>query len=73
MPLYSVGEARQTANRLFRILDEDTIIFQPNRNTKITLTIINLGKNRTKEIAHLKEIKSEIPLALDGGMNDFLM
>lgn len=64
MPLYSVGEARQTANRLFRILDKDTIIFQPNRNTKITLNIINLGKNRTKEIAHLIRLQNnkQIPI-----------
>lgn len=58
VPLYSVGEANQYSNRLFTIINKDTIIFKPNNKIHINLSLITLGRKRTKEIEQLIKLQN---------------
>lgn len=51
--IYSIGEANQKGNRLFKLQpDLETVIFQPRQGTKIKLKLEGIG-NRLK---HIKQI-----------------
>lgn len=63
-PLYSVGEANQTGNRLFTIIDESTVLFKLNRNNRYELKLHNLGKNRTKQIKKLIDLQNNKAIAI---------
>ena len=65
MPLCSIGEKRTKANRLFRISDcLGTITFQPNKRTKIQLTLTGVGKNRLPELVklHAAQVQCSHPI-----------
>lgn len=56
-PLYSIGESNQSGNRFFRIKDSETIIFQPNRKTKIELNIKYRNKDILNKLKYLQNNK----------------
>lgn len=57
LPIYSVGQAINNGNRLFEITDTAKILFKPCRDTHITLTLKDIGKNRMKMLNILKELQ----------------
>lgn len=60
LPICSIGEANKKANRKFKIIDENTIIFKPNKGLHIKLNLINQGKNYKKilnKLINLQEAK----------------
>lgn len=65
LPLYSVGEAIQKGNRLFRIIDENNILFKPCRDAKINLSLNSIGnnyKNKLNQLIRLQDAK-QIPIS----------
>lgn len=64
LPLCSIGESNQKANRKFKLIDENTIIFKPNRDLHIKLNLINQGKNYKKILNKLKELQETKQLAI---------
>ncbi len=71
VPLYSVGEANNTGNRHFRIIDTNTIVFQPNKNTHIILNLSSIGQRRIKTLKKLIELQNNkvIPITYSLDMN----
>lgn len=63
-PLTSIGEAAQNGNRLFSIQDNSHIIFKPDKHNHFTLNLINMGKNRRKEITQLLTYQNNKSLAI---------
>lgn len=63
-PIYSVGEANQKGNRLFQILDINTILFKPNKNTHIKVILQNVGKNYATKLIRLKQLQDQKALPL---------
>lgn len=63
-PIYSVGEANQKGNRLFQILDINTILFKPNKNTHIKVILQNVGKNYAAKLKRLKQLQDQKALPL---------
>ena len=61
--LCSVGDSLKNANRFFRIKDNSTIIFQPNRKIHIELDLYG-HKNHKKFLGRLKEIQENCSLPL---------
>ena len=57
LPIYSVGEANQKGNRLFKITDTAKILFKPNKDTHIKLNLKDIGRNRIKMLNVLKEMQ----------------
>ena len=62
-PINSIGEAIQTGNRHFKLIDINHIIFHPTKNIKINLNLENY-KNRAKDIEKLIELQNtkQIPI-----------
>ena len=56
LPIYSVGESNR-GNRLFKIIDNHTIIFKPDKQHHIQLNLENIGKNREKTLLKLIELQ----------------
>ena len=57
MPLYSVGESIQKGNRLFKIIDENNILFKPCRGTKINLKLNSSGNNYKKKLKQVIKLQ----------------
>lgn len=57
-PLYSVGEANYGGNRLFTILDNDTILYKHNRHTHILLKLPQRHKQFLKYVSSLLDAQS---------------
>ena len=53
--IYSIGESCKNGNRLFEIIDENTILFKPSRNTHILL-YLKTSKSCKKELLKLQEL-----------------
>lgn len=64
LPLYSVGEAVQKGNRLFRLLPYNQVLFQPDRSHHYVLNLKNVGKNRLKDIKALIELQNTKSMAI---------
>ena len=64
LPLFSVGEAIQKGNRLFKIIDENNILFKPCRNIKINLSLNSIGNNYKKKLKQLIKLQDtkQIPI-----------
>ena len=58
LQIYSVGESNQHGNRLFKIIDANTIIFKPDRCHHIKLNLEQVGKNRKKTLLKLIELQN---------------
>ena len=65
LPLYSMGEANQKGNRKFQIIDENIVVFKPNKKTHCLLNLIGIGNNRIKYIKRLLELQEnkKIPIS----------
>ena len=57
VPIYSVGQCNQHGNRLFKIVDSHTITFKPDKAHHIQLSLINIGRNREKQLLKLIELQ----------------
>ena len=64
LPLCSIGEADKKANRKFKIINENTILFKPNKDLHICLNLINQGKNYKKILNKLKELQETKQIAI---------
>ena len=64
LPLYSLGIASEHSNRLFRIIDSTSIIFQPDRKHHFILNISSLGKKRTNELNQLKKLQDNNQISI---------
>ena len=69
LPLYSIGESNQKANRKFKIIDENTIIFKPNKDLHIKLNLINQSKNYKKILNKLKGLQETKQIAITYKLN----
>jgi hypothetical protein len=69
MPLCSIGESLQSGNRKFRfkVIEDNSVIFQPNKETKIKLILPHLRKNYSKIIPRLQELteNKKIPIQFE--------
>ena len=63
-PIYSVGESSKKANRKFRILDESTILFQPDRKHYYILHLPRLKANYRKDILKLLKLQNECAIPI---------
>ena len=63
-PLLSIGEAIQSGNRLFQILDDNTILFKLDKNNHFTLKLKNVGSKRRKEIKQLKKLQDNKSISM---------
>ena len=65
LPLYSVGESIRKGNRLFKIIDENNILFKPCRNIKINLSLNSTGNNYKKKLRQLIKLQDtkQIPIS----------
>ena len=57
LPIYSIGESNQLGNRLFKIIDTNTILFKPDKQHHFTLNLESVGKNRKKILLKLIELQ----------------
>lgn len=62
--IYSIGEARQSGNRLFKLQDNLNVIFQPNRANHYNLQLVGIGNNRTKLLIRLFELSRQNKVTL---------
>ena len=63
-PIYSVGEANRKANRLFDIIDNQTIIFKLNKKQHFELKLQQVGSKRLKELNKLIELQNNKQVAI---------
>ena len=45
-PIYSIGEANQKGNRLFKLKEDHKVVFQPTKDRHFELDLIGVGRNR---------------------------
>ena len=60
--IYSIGDKNRSGNRKFKIVDENNIIFKPNKKTKINITLklnSNSWKKIIKRLFLLQELNEE--------------
>ena len=74
IPLYSIGEANNLGNRKFRlkVLENNSVIFQPDLHTKIELVLPKLRKNYKKDLYKLQELSEDkkIPITFELDLNN---
>ena len=63
-PITSIGEANKNANRLFDIIDSQTIIFKLNKYQHFELKLQNIGSKRLKELNKLIELQNNKQVAI---------
>lgn len=63
-PINSIGEANQRANRLFAILDSQTIVFKLNKHQHFELNLQHVGSKRFKELDKLRELQNTKQVAI---------
>lgn len=63
-PINSIGEANHRANRLFDILDNQTIVFKLNKYQHFELKLQQVGSKRLKELDKLKELQNTKQVAI---------
>ena len=65
VPLYSVGRSMDKGNRLFKIIDENNILFKPCRDIKINLNLKSIGSNYKKKLRQLIKLQNakQIPIS----------
>ena len=64
MPLYSIGEANQSGNRLFTLVDCNSIIFRPNRNSNFILRLASISNKRCKVLSKIADLQNQKQIAL---------
>ena len=63
-PLYSIGQANNKGNRLFTILDVNTILFKLDKHHHYELKLQKLNRKRTKELEKLIQLQNECKLPI---------
>ncbi len=63
-PISSIGEANRNANRLFDIVDNQTIIFKLNRQQHFDLKLQQVSSKRLKELNKLIELQNSKQVAI---------
>jgi len=63
-PINSIGEANQKANRLFDIVNNQTIMFKLNRQQHFELKLQQVGTKRLKELNRLIELQNNKQVAI---------
>ena len=63
-PINSIGEANQKANRLFDIVDNQTIVFKLNKQQHFELNLQQVGSKRLKELNKLIELQNNKQVAI---------
>ena len=58
-PVYSIGEADKSGNRMFRLKPDNILTFQPDRLHHIDLELVGLRKHRQTIISTLNEIANQ--------------
>ena len=64
LPLYSIGEANQKGNRKFKIIDENTILFKPNKVENIELSLVSQGNNYKNKLKKLIKYQNDKLMAI---------
>lgn len=64
LPICSIGEADKKANRKFKILNENTILFKPNKDLHIKLSLVNQGKNYKNILSELINFQETKQIAI---------
>ena len=66
LPMISVGESVQKGNRLldFKIIEDNSITFKPNKKTKIKLQLPTLRKNYKNELFQIQRLAEEKKLTV---------
>lgn len=64
VPIYSVGESNQKGNRLFRILDVNTVLFKPSKDIHINLNLKSVGKNNIRKLRRLIKLQNQKAISL---------
>ena len=72
LPLCSIGEASERGNRLFRLIDNETIEFKPSRGAKFILNLQNVGKKRRQILNQLIQLQNarQIPITYKLRLNE---
>ncbi len=70
-PLYSVGEANQHGNRMFQLLDLETVLFKPSRQKQFILKLHSIGQKRLETLKRLIVLQNtkSIPITYSLDMN----
>jgi len=65
------GEQHQKGNRLFKIdiIENNKILFKPNKNTKINIQLPKLRKNIKRELSFLEQLANEKQLPFQVSLN----
>lgn len=64
LPICSIGEANKKANRKFKILNADHVLFKPNKNIHICLRLISQGKSYKKKLERLISLQEAKQIAI---------
>ena len=64
LPICSIGEANKKANRKFKILDADHVLFKPNKSIHICLRLISQGKSYKKKLERLISLQEAKQIAI---------
>jgi len=75
IPIYSIGESNQSANRKFTILDTNTILFKPERSVHVEIKLPFLKKKLKKEVEKLKFLQDtkSIPITYQLDCNNIYL
>ena len=70
-PLYSVGEANYHGNRMFQLLDLETVLFKPSKQKHFILKLHSIGQKRLETLKHLVVLQNNksIPITYSLDMN----
>lgn len=70
-PLYSVGESNQHGNRMFQLLDLETVLFKPSKQKHFILKLHSIGQNRLETLKRLIVLQNtkSIPITYFLDMN----
>ena len=62
--IYSIGDKNRSGNRKFKIVDENNVVFKPNKKTKINITLKLNSKSWIKIIKKLISLQelNEVPI-----------
>ena len=65
IPIYRVGQSNEKGNTKFSIITEEYILFKPNKNEHILLTLESVGKNYQKRLLELSELANQKKIPID--------
>ncbi len=72
LAITSIGESIQKGNRLFNfnMIEDNSIVFKPNRNTKIKLQLPKLKKNYKTELYQLQQLAEQEQVTISVQLDD---